>query len=218
MADVFVASLASLWSKAPSRTLQRLILGTKELRRADASSVSSRASAADYRWTGGTAATQSHRRRLVHAYVETLSRELGIASWSHSEGTSDDDPPPGTHLDPHVSAFLRSAAIGASGNLPSMAFARFPNFMVMDTANLYLPTAFDGVFVGLPHIIGSAPRLADELRDLAGFLGLDTSQRAWWRTPALVNDTPQRRALYNLQLLGIACSQSADSSLPVMIR
>lgn len=212
MSDVFVSSLASLWSAAPTRTLQRLILSTKDVRRADASST---AHPADFRWTGGSAATQPHRRRLVHAYVDTLCRELGIASWASREGTGDAS---GTHLDPHVSAFLRSAAVGASGKLPSMAFARFPNFMVLDAGTIYVPAELDAVFVGGPHMIGSAPRLADELRDLAGFLGLDISQQAWWRSPALVNDTPQRRAMYNLQVLGIACAESAASSLPVVIR
>jgi hypothetical protein len=217
VADVFVSSLTSLWSNAPTRTLQRLILGTKDLRRTDASHASLRANAGDYRWTGGTKATLPHRRRLVTAYTETLSRELGIVPWWKHDAVSDEEPS-GTHLDPHVSTFLHSAAVGAGGGLASMAFALFPNFMVLDVATLYLPVAFDGVFIGGPLLIGSAPRLASELRELAIFLGLDVSNAAWWRAKKLVEDTPQRRSLSNLQLLAIACAQSDDYSLPVMIR
>ena len=98
-----------------------------------------------------------------------------------------------------------------------MAFALFPNFVVLERSTLYLPVAFDGVFLGGPLLIGSAPRLAAELRELAGFVGLDTSQAAWWRTPALVDDTPKRRSLYNLQVLGIACAESASANLPIAV-
>jgi hypothetical protein len=87
--------------------------------------------------------------------------------------------------------------------------------MVLDVANLYIPAAFEGAWLGGPQDIGSAPRLADELRDLATVLGIDTSAAEWWKTGELREDGPRMRSLYNLHVLGEACALSASSGLPI---
>jgi hypothetical protein len=101
--------------------------------------------------------------------------------------------------------------------VPEVAFERFPNLMLLDVANLYLPAAFDGGWIGGPHDIGSAPRLGDELRDLATVLGVDTAATEWWNAGELIEDGPRCRALYNLQVLGEACALSASASLPIAV-
>ncbi len=101
--------------------------------------------------------------------------------------------------------------------VPRVAFERFPNLMLLDIANLYLPDGFEGGWIGGPHDIGSAPRLADELRDLATVLGVNTTVMEWWKAGELIEDGPRSRALYNLQVLGEACALSASARLPIAV-
>jgi hypothetical protein len=101
--------------------------------------------------------------------------------------------------------------------VPAVAFERFPNLMLLDIANVYLPVAFEGGWIGGPHDIGSAPRLAAELRDLAAVLGVDTTVVEWWKTRELIEYGPRSRALYNLHVLGEACALSASASLPIAV-
>ena len=103
------------------------------------------------------------------------------------------------------------------GVVPAVAMERFPNVIQLDIANLYLPAAFAGCWVGGPLDIGSAPRFAHELRDLATVLGVDTTVTEWWKTRELNEDGPRRRSLYNLQLLGEACALSAAATLPILV-
>lgn len=101
--------------------------------------------------------------------------------------------------------------------ISAAALARFPNLLMLDIANLYLPGRFDGVWLGGAHDVGSAARFADELRELAALLGIDTRAIEWWNDRELTEVGPRSMSLYNLQVLGAACALAARANLPIIV-
>jgi hypothetical protein len=101
--------------------------------------------------------------RAVRRFQEALSARFErTISWSDEAG-----------LEEHLGQLDPRAALALHEILSEADDARFPNLLVMDITNVYVPVELPAVLTGQPRSIGSVPALRREIEQARELVGDD---------------------------------------------
>jgi hypothetical protein len=127
--------------------------------------------------------------RAVRRFQEALSARFDRAiSWPDEAG-----------LEEYLGQLGPRAALALHESVASADDARFPNLVVMDIANMYVPVELPAVLVGQPYSIGSVPALRREIEQARELVGEHDA------------------VLDHLDLLEEACELAIQSSAVVLV-